>query len=126
MKEIHDHSKEENPAEEHDKNEIRVYKIKFEINLLASIGAYKVEDPDPKNKGKYIFKNEDVSLMALASESEEMTIFNTESFNILVQYKWEQYGQKHHIFGSLMHLFYVICIIVYVQKIYLNNMEDPV
>jgi len=124
MKEIHDHSKEDNQAEERDKNEMKVYKIKFEINLLASIGAYKVEDPD--NKGQYIFKNEDVSLMALAAETDEMTIFNTESFNILIRYKWEQYGQKHHIFGSVMHLFYVICIIVYVIKIYLHNEEDPV
>jgi hypothetical protein len=115
MKEIHDLTKEENA----DEDQTRVYKIRFEINLLASIGEYKVEDPD--NKGQFIFKNEGVSLMALAAETEEMTIFNTESLAILVRYKWEQYGQRHHIFGSVMHLFYVICIIVYVNEIYLNG-----
>ena len=64
-------------------------------------------------------KNEDVSLMALASETEEMKIFNTTSFGVLIQYKWEQYAKNHHIFGSVMHLFYTICIIVYVNRIYL-------
>jgi len=120
MKEIHDLTKEENV----DEDQTRVYKIRFEINLLASIGEYKIEDPD--NKGQFIFKNQGVSLMALAAETEEMSIFNTESFGILIQYKWEQYGQKHHIFGSVMHLFYVICIIVYVNEIYLNAEPDLV
>jgi hypothetical protein len=86
MKEVHDCKEHENTKEANLENEMKVYKIKFEINLLASIGAYKVEDPD--NRGHYIFKNKDVSLMALASESEEMTIFNTESFDILIAYKW--------------------------------------
>ena len=36
--------------------------------------------------------NEDVSLMALASDTEEMKIFNTPSFGVLIQYKWEQYA----------------------------------
>ena len=78
MPEHHDHSKEENVNEDH----MKVYKIKFEINLLPAIGQYKVEDPD--NKGQYIFKNEEISLMALASESEEMSIFNTESLSVLI------------------------------------------
>ena len=63
--------------------------------------------------------------MALAAETEEMTIFNTESFNILIQYKWEQYGQKHHVFGSVMHFIYVIIIIIYVNNIYLYELKDP-
>ena len=102
---------------------MKVYKIKFEINLLPSIGEYKVEDPD--NKGQYLFKNEGVSLMALAADTEEMSIFNTSSFSIFIQYKWEQYGQKHHIFGSAMHLLYTIIIIIYVNRIYLYGEEDP-
>lgn len=118
MPEHHEVVKDENANED----SMKVYKIKFEINLLPSIGEYKVEDPD--NKGKFIFKNKGVSLMNLAADTEEMTIFNTEAFGILIDYKWQQYGQKHHIFGSAMHLFYVICIIVYVNEIYLNYEED--
>ena len=87
MREVHDHCKEDEDSKEANQvNEMKVYKIKFEINLLASIGMYKVEDLE--NRGNYIFKNKEVSLMALASESEEMTIFNTESFDILIAYKW--------------------------------------
>jgi hypothetical protein len=54
----------------------------FQINLLPSIGQYKIADPD--NEGKFIFKNEDVSLMDLAAETTEMRIFNTESLGVLI------------------------------------------
>jgi hypothetical protein len=119
MPEHHDHFKDETFDEDH----LKIYKIKFEINLLPSIGKYKVEDPE--KKGEFIFKNDDVSLMALASDSEEMTIFNTESFGTLIQFKWERYGKNHHIFGSFMHLIYVIIIINFVIKVYLydNNTD---
>lgn len=103
---------------------MKVYKIKFEINLLPSIGEYKVEDPD--NRGTFIFKNKGVSLMDLAAETSEMSIFNTQAFSILIKYKWDQYGQKHHIVGSLMHLLYVLIIIVYVHEIYLHVEKDLV
>ena len=57
--------------------------------------------------------------MALASESDEMEIFNSEVFNNLIEYKWNQYGQKHHLLGSLMHLIYTFSMIIYVFKVYL-------
>lgn len=68
--------------EEESQDTQKVYKIKFEINLLASIGEYKKEDPE--NRGNYIFVNEGISLMALAAESEEMPIFDSENFNVLI------------------------------------------
>ena len=60
----------------------KVYKIKFEINLLASIGEHKIEDPD--KKGHYLFMNKGTSLMALAGDSDEMPVFDSEHFNILI------------------------------------------
>jgi len=45
MSEIHDHSHDDDAPEECGK----ISKIKFDINLLPSIGEYKIEDPD--NKG---------------------------------------------------------------------------
>jgi hypothetical protein len=53
---------------------------------LATIGEHKIEDPD--DPGSFIWVNEGKSLMALAAESEELEIFNSEKFNHLIEYKW--------------------------------------
>ena len=60
----------------------KVYKIKFEINLLASIGEHKIEDMD--DQGSFVWMNEGKSLMGLAAESEEMEIFNSRHFDNLI------------------------------------------
>ena len=57
--------------------------------------------------------------MALVAESDEMEIFNSEKFNNLIEYKWNQYGLTHHLFGSFMHAVYTFSIIFYVFKVYL-------
>jgi len=60
----------------------KVYKIRFEINLLATIGEHKIEDPD--DPGSFIWMSEGKSLMELAAESEEMDIFSSDHFNTLI------------------------------------------
>jgi len=111
----HDHS------EPDGKDTSKIYKIKYQINLLATIGEHKIEDPDDPNS--YIWINYGNSLMRLVADSEEMEIFNSEKFNHLIEYKWNQYGQKHHLFGSFMHAVYTFSMIVYIFKVYLYPIE---
>lgn len=89
--------------------------------MLATIGEHKIEDPD--DPGSFIWQSEGRSLMALAAESNEMDIFTSNNFNNLIRYKWNQYGQKHHLFGSFMHAVYTVSMIVYVYKVYLYPID---
>jgi hypothetical protein len=53
---------------------LKVYKIKFSINLLTSVGEYYTNDP--KDENKVICTNEGVDLMKIITESEEIEIFD--------------------------------------------------
>jgi hypothetical protein len=77
-------------------------------------------------EGEIEFVNEDVSLMQLCGDTEELEIFNTESLQQVIQYKWDKYGRNHHLLGCIMHLFYTIIMIVYVKNSYLIENEDQV
>lgn len=52
----------------------KVYKIRYSINILTSVGSY---IKDVNGKKEYI--NDDVNLMGLCAESEELEIFDSES-----------------------------------------------
>ena len=41
--------------------------------------------------------NTDSSLMQLFAETDELEIFESESIQAMIQYKWDSYGKKHHL-----------------------------
>ena len=84
--------------------------------MLTSAGCY-IKDVN----GKRETINEDSDLMGLAAESEELEIFDTESMMQLIQFKWEMYARKHHLFGCFMHMVYVQCLINYTNLVYIMN-----
>ena len=54
----------------------KIFKIKYNINLLAQIDMHIVESEDSIKQ-----MNSGVSLMSLAGESDELCIFETDSLN---------------------------------------------
>lgn len=59
--------------------------------------------------------------MKIISLSEELEIFNTESLSDLIDFKWNQFGMRHHLVGCLMHMCQICILIFYVDFIYINN-----
>ena len=57
--------------------------------------------------------------MELLSTTEELEIFNCVCIQDIIEYKWDQYGWKHHFMGMAMHMFYTFMIIIYVKNAYL-------
>jgi hypothetical protein len=53
--------------------------------------------------------------------SEELDIFNTESLSDLIDFKWNQFGMRHHLVGCMMHMLQITILIIYVDYIYINN-----
>ena len=101
----------------------KVYKIKYSVNLIPIIGPYII--PENKETGQEKeFINDDVELMNTITASEELDIFETESIQQLIEFKWQTYAMKHHVFGCVMHFFYLTMLVIYTHVIYINNSGD--
>lgn len=59
--------------------------------------------------------------MDLIGATEELEIFDSETLQQYIEYKWLTYGQAHFIFGCCMHCLYVLMLIVYINLTYLYD-----
>lgn len=73
--------------------------------------------------GKFILKNDDVSLLGHCVEnaSTELAMFESESLMNMIDFKWERFGFTHHLVGFLIHILQIFLVIAYVQVVYLDN-----
>jgi hypothetical protein len=99
---------------------VKAYKIAYSINLVPFMGSYIKTIEDAMGHREYQFMNRDVQLMDLCADSIEIDIFKAENLLEIINYKWENYGYKHHIIGFSAHLFYVVIFCLYVQLAYIN------
>ena len=94
----------------------KIYKIKYELNVLPCIGTYVID-----SNGRKELKNGDVNFMGAISQTDELDIFNTETLKMLIDFKWQEYGMRHHLVGSLMQFLQIIILCLYVDTIYIHN-----
>jgi hypothetical protein len=102
----------------------KVFKIKYSINILPSVGLY-IVDNDKDNGGIKTFYNTDVNFMGLVNGTEELEIYSTDTMQQLISFKWDEYARSHHIVGCVMHMFYMIILIVYINVIYIKDAGTP-
>ena len=102
------------------KDKSKIYKIKYSVNLLGQCGMY----VESNEKGKTQIMNEDVNLMSLAEETEEMSIFDTDAINDIIEYRWDYYAFKFHMIGLFMNMFYIFSFILYVKEGYLEASSE--
>jgi hypothetical protein len=62
--------------------------------------------------------------MELCKDSDELKLFDSDSVDSLINYKWDTYGRAHHSFGLTMHIFYVFSVIAYTKKVYIEDHDD--
>ena len=99
----------------------KIFKIKYSINLLPQIGTHiLLEEQHDGQKTKRLM-NQDVNFMRIVSQSSELEIFNTLSLKDLIDFKWNQFGMRHHLVGCMMHMCQIGILIFYVIFIYINN-----
>lgn len=98
----------------------KVYKIKYQLNMLPSIGAHIHKEVDPYTK-KIVSElaNDDVNLLALCAESDEIDMFESESLQDLIAFKWDSFGWSFHFFGCVIHLLYIIILFLYTDFVYI-------
>ena len=56
--------------------------------------------------------------MGLCESTEELDIFETESLKEMIDFKWENYARKFHLFGCFMHFTYVFTMSIFVFEVY--------
>ena len=70
--------------------------------------------------------NGDINILAVCAETEdEMSIFETETLQDLIQFKWDSYGYNFHLFGCSVHLIYIIILFLYTDQVYIRGTPKP-
>jgi len=57
--------------------------------------------------------------MDAVSNSEELEIFETDTIRDMIDYKWETFAKRQHLFGGFVHLCYLIVLILYINHTFL-------
>jgi len=100
----------------------KVYKIKYSLNMLPSLGSYMHRETDTYTGETTIeFKNDGVNILQLCAESDEIKIFETESLQDLVTFKWDNIGWGFHLFGCMVHITYIVILILYTNLVYIEG-----
>lgn len=67
----------------------KVYKIKYSLNLLPSIGTFINKDADLYTKQMVVeLANNEINLLEECANSEELSIFETDTLKDLIEFKW--------------------------------------
>jgi hypothetical protein len=91
---------------------------------LPQIGEYIKEGTDDDGNTQKEFINSENNLMGLINETEELEIFGAKTIQQLIQFKWDEYARKHHVFGCMMHMFYIVMMIIYIHIVYINYTDE--
>lgn len=98
----------------------KMYKVKYQMNMLSMIEMYAVEQED----GSFDYQNPDVSFMELIVDSDQLDIFESNNVQDLIKYKWNKFAQRFHIKGFIFHFMYLVIMSIFVDQIYVkNNLE---
>lgn len=95
----------------------KFYKVSYTLNMLPQIGEYVVREAD----GSKTFVNKGQSLLEMANEADELEIFEAANFQDVIAFKWDTFAYMIHLRGCLLHLYYVFILIIYVDKVYIQN-----
>lgn len=52
--------------------------------------------------------------MQLCADSDNLEVFNTEAIKELIQFKWSEFGQMHHMVGLFFHSCQMIMLMIYI------------
>ena len=63
----------------------KIYKIKYQINILPGIGVH--------HRGSDVLLNKDIDWMNILQNSQEIDMFKSKSILPFIKFKWEMYGQ---------------------------------
>ena len=66
-------------------------------------------------------ENTGMGIMDVLSETEQIDVFLSKGINTIVEFKWDSYSFKFHMFFSLIHLCYFVTFVLYINSTYMNR-----
>ena len=100
----------------------KVYKIKYSLNMLPFIGVYMNKNVDPRTGVESMeLANEDINLLAICTDSNELSMFESETLKDLIEFKWNAFAWNWHLFGCVIHLAYIVILFLYTDLIYIQG-----
>ena len=101
----------------------KVFKIKYSINLLPFIGSHIQTVTDDNGVESNVIINEEVKFMDSCQniEQEHLDMFDCESLQELINFKWAEYGFTFHLIGCMIHFAQIGILIIYVNFAYIEN-----
>jgi hypothetical protein len=69
----------------------KLYKVLYKINFLPVLSHYAVRNRDNSIS---LMNIDHACLMEMAIESKELTIFEQENFQMIINYKWDTFAQS--------------------------------
>lgn len=57
-------------------------------------------------------------------QEDGLEIFDTDSIKELIDFKWSNFGQNHHMIGLVFHSFQILAMIVYINFVYITDYFD--
>ena len=100
----------------------KIYKIRYTLNMVPILGNHIIID---SKSGSRTELNSDLRLMQTCTDSEELSMFKASALQDVIQFKWDQYGFRHHMIGCCMHILQICIVVFYVNLIYYNNSLPP-
>ena len=86
------------------------------------VGSYIKKNFDPYTKAlEKKLVNDEVNFLSICTGSDELEMFEAESLQNLIQFKWEQFGRDFHLFGAAIHMFYICFLFVYTNIVYIQG-----
>lgn len=62
--------------------------------------------------------------MSLCVNSGDLEVFDTDSIQELIDFKWTTFGQFQHMIGLIFHACQLVTLIVYINLVYINDYFD--
>jgi len=99
-------SKGDKEEEAQEQGNVKIYKIKYTINVLPGLIASSES-------------NDETSFMELLSETEDHEIFECKIIKDLFAFSWDAYGYSVHYLGAFIHFAYIITFSMHINDIYM-------
>lgn len=104
-----------------DEDSSKVYKVSYAINLLPQLGIH-IDRNETTGKNELIIPESD--MMCNFTSTEELDVYQTESLQQLIDFKWHEFSRKHQMVGLCFHFAYLLAILLFIFEVYLEKSGD--
>lgn len=70
--------------------------------------------------------NDGLIFLNLCSDHEDLDIYEAQTIQDLITFRWERFCFAHHFFGWLINIVYLLLLELYTVRVYVNGNVEPI